>query len=285
MLKRMLRSIAGFTWARRPVGYRRASPLILVNGLAEQSESWYCNRQVWQRHFDVHLPALLVYGGPVLQQRLQRHEPIDVEFLTNRLADYLDNYVQAPPYDLVGSSLGGQLVVEFAARRPQDVNHLVLICPSGMGGEEKLPITQGARHRDYRGLVASTFYDKRLASPRVTQYYERKFQSKHWRRALFETVRGTKSHSIRNKLPLIDRPTLVICGREDRIVDTREIQTAVQQMPDHRLVVIPQCGHAPQLEHPQIVNRLVLDFLKDASPSSVTGEAAAEPVNIAAGGN
>ena len=28
--------------------YRRAQPLILVNGLAEQGESWYLNRSVWQ---------------------------------------------------------------------------------------------------------------------------------------------------------------------------------------------------------------------------------------------
>ena len=50
--------------------YCRARPLILVNGLAEQSESWYLNRTVWQRHFDVHTPGILVYGGPVTQERL-----------------------------------------------------------------------------------------------------------------------------------------------------------------------------------------------------------------------
>ena len=36
--------------------YRRAQPLILVNGLAEQGESWYLNRSVWQQHYDVHAP-------------------------------------------------------------------------------------------------------------------------------------------------------------------------------------------------------------------------------------
>src|SRR5947209_1071372 len=127
MLKQMLKSISGFAWADPPDSYHRASPLILVNGLAEQGESWYSNRDTWQQHFDVHLPGLLVYDGAVLQERLRKNEPINVNFLTNRLADYLDNYVQAPPYDLVASSLGGQIAIEFASRRPEQVNHLVLI--------------------------------------------------------------------------------------------------------------------------------------------------------------
>jgi pimeloyl-ACP methyl ester carboxylesterase len=286
MLKQMLKSISRFAWADTPDSYHRASPLILINGLAEQGESWYSNRDAWQQHFDVHLPGLLVYGGAVLQERLQKKEPINVEFLTNRLADYLDNYVQAPPYHLVASSLGGQIAIEFASRRPEQVNHLVLICPSGMGSEERLPITEGARHKDYRGLVESTFYDRRLASPRVIQYYEQKFQSKHWRRALFETVRGTKSHSVRDKLRLIDRPTLVICGREDRIVDSRVVQTAVEELPNYRLVMIPKCGHAPQLEHPRLVNQLVLDFLKGSSALKLAGGCSCtQQVGIAVGGN
>jgi abhydrolase domain-containing protein 6 len=265
MLKQMLKTISALAWADNHDRYRRARPLILINGLAEQGESWYRSLPVWQRQFDVHLPGLLVYGGDVLQQRLKTHQPINVQFLTDRLAEYLDNYVQTPPYNLVASSLGGQIAVEFAYRRPEQVNKVVLICPSGMGSEERLPITQGARHKDYRGLVESTFYDPRLASPGVIQYYERKFQSKQWRRALFETVRGTKGHCVRDKLRQIDRPTLVICGREDRIVDSRVVQTAVEGLPNYRLVMIDKCGHAPQLEHPQTVNRLVTDFLNETS--------------------
>jgi len=282
----MLKTISALAWADDHDSYRRARPLILINGLAEQGESWYRSLSVWQRQYDVHLPGLLVYGGEVLQQRLKKQQPIDVQFLTDRLADYLDNYVQTPPYNLVASSLGGQIAVEFACRRPEQVNKLVLICPSGMGSEERLPITEGARHKDYRGLVESTFYDRRLASTGVIQYYEQKFQSKQWRRALFETVRGTKTHCVRDKLRFIDRPTLVICGQEDRIVDSRVVQTAVEQMPDHRFVMIPKCGHAPQLEHPQTVNRLVIDFLNERSPAPpAMAHSAATTIDMVVHGN
>jgi len=244
--------------------YCRTPPLILVNGLAEQSESWYLNRTVWQRHFDVHTPGILVYGGPVTQERLAEGKPIDIEFLTNRLAEYLDRFVQAPPYHLIASSLGAQVSVEYAARHQGKVDKLVLICPSGIGGRERLPIMEGARHKNYRGLVESTFYDGRRASPRIAKYYEQQFARKAWRQALFETVRGTKSHSVLDQLLTINRPTLVICGEEDRIVDSDAVYDAVQHLPSFEFQMIPRCGHAPQLECPTLVNRMVLDFLTAA---------------------
>jgi pimeloyl-ACP methyl ester carboxylesterase len=236
--------------------------LILVNGLAEQNISWYRNREVWQRRFDVHLPGVLVYDGPVIQKHLNEGGTISVDFLARRLAEYLDNFVQSPPYHLVGSSLGGQIVIEYAARYPDKVDRLVLLCPSGMGSEERLPVMEGARHKNYQGLVESTFYDHSQVSPGVVKYYEDKFAFKAWRRAVFETIRGTKSHSIRNKLPLIDRPTLVICGREDRIVDSKVVREAIEGLPQFTFVSVPKCGHAPQLERPRVVNRLVADFLE-----------------------
>jgi pimeloyl-ACP methyl ester carboxylesterase len=158
--------------------------------------------------------------------------------------------------------LGAQIAVEYACQHPEKIDRLVLLCPSGMGSEERLPVMEGARHKDYRGLVESTFYDTRHASPAIMRYYEQKFQSKAWRKALFETVRGTKSHSVRDRLASIDRPVLVICGREDQIVDTRVVQQAVAPHANFQCVTISQCGHAPQLEQPQIVNRLIVSFLQ-----------------------
>ena len=176
------------------------NPLILVNGLAEQGESWYLNRSAWQKHYDVHSPGVLVYDGPVMQERLAGRQPINIDFLTDRLAEYLDRFVQSPPYHLVASSLGAQISVEYAARHPEKVDKLVLLCPSGFGSVERFPVMEGARAKNYQGLVESTFFNRRCASPRIVKYYEQKFASKPWRRALFETVRGTKSHSVRDKL-------------------------------------------------------------------------------------
>ena len=67
--------------------------------------------------------------------------------------------------------------------RVELVDKLVLLCPSGFGGQERFPVMEGARHGNYRGLVESTFYDRRRASPRIAEYYEQKFACKAWRKA------------------------------------------------------------------------------------------------------
>jgi pimeloyl-ACP methyl ester carboxylesterase len=270
MLTRVMQTIAGLAWKPPHDTYCHTAPLILINGLAEQGESWYRNREAWQKHFNVHTPGVLVFDGPVFQERLESRQPITVGFLRDRLAEYLDKFVQSPPYHLVASSLGGQVAIEYASQYPEKVDRLVLLCPSGMGSEERLPVTEAARHKDYRGLVESTFHNPLLASPGIINYYERKFQTKAWRRAFFETVRGTKSHSVRDRLSSIDRPVLVICGREDRIVDTHVVQQAIAPYANYHFVVISQCGHAPQLEQPQIVNRLTIDFLQGAEKLDLT---------------
>jgi pimeloyl-ACP methyl ester carboxylesterase len=280
----MYQTLLNYLGWSSPDTYRRTQSLILVNGLAEQGESWYPNRGVWGKQYDVHTPGVIVYGGEVMQQRLATRQPINIAFLTDRLAQYLDQYVQSPPYHLVASSLGGQLSVEYAARYPEKVGKLVLLCPSGFGTEEKLPITEGARHKNYQGLVESTFHNRRLASARIVKYYEQKFACKRWRKAFFETVRGTKSHSVRDKLSLIKAPTLVVCGREDRIVDSLGVQAASKDIPNHRFVMIPNCGHAPQLECPRLINRMVSEFLSQSEPAdSRPAVVSALPVGLTGG--
>ena len=69
-------------------------------------------------------------------------------------------------------------------------------------------------------------------------------------------------------MTLLDRPTLVICGREDRIVDPNAVYEAVKDIPNYSFVMVPHGGHAPQLEHPRLINRLVVEFLDSAAPAA-----------------
>ena len=98
--------------------YKRRMPLVLVNGLAEQPESWFANRSTLSRHFDVKVPELLVYDGDALHEQIDAGGEVTVDYLTDRLAVYLDQFVQRPPYNLVGSSLGGQVILTYAIAFP-----------------------------------------------------------------------------------------------------------------------------------------------------------------------
>lgn len=248
--------------------YARRQPLVLINGLAEQAESWFCNLPFWRHHFEVYVPNLLVYDGLTLHQRIDKGMPITIDYLVEQLHFYLESFVQTPPYHLVAASMGGKIAVEYAVRYPTRIARLVLLCPSGMGDAERLPIVQGVRRNDPRSIVESVFHDASRADPRLMQYYQRQFANRRWRLGLLRTVRGTMEHSIRDLLPAVAQPTLLVSGRDDKIVDARTAEAAVERLPNGHHVSIPQCGHAPQMERSWLTNRLVLRFLTSAQPAS-----------------
>lgn len=244
--------------------YKPPTPLILVNGLAEQPESWFLNRAHWSRHYDVKVPEILVYNGDALHRRIDEGGEVSVDYLTDRLTIFLENFVQRPPYHLVGSSLGGQIILNYAVREPEKVGKIVLIAPSGLHGDENLPVMEGVRRSDYDSLVRSVFHSTRFASDRLVAAIEGKFQDRRWKKGVLRTLRGTVGHSVSDLLERVPHPCLVVWGAEDRIIsDVAGSVRAADRLLRVRQVVIPKCGHAPQIEKSRLVNQLILRFLRD----------------------
>ncbi len=244
--------------------YKRPAPLILVNGLAEQTESWFANRIPWSRHFDVKVPELLVYDGDALHQHIDAGGEVTVDYLTDRLTAYLDQFVQKPPYHLVGSSLGGQILLTYAARHPEKVARMVLLCPSGLHGDENLPMMEGVRRSQYDTLVKSVFHQSRFATEELVDAIGHKFQDRKWKKGVLRTLRGTVGHSVAPLLEQIPHPCLVIWGAEDHVIaDIPGSIRAADRMLKARQIVIPKCGHAPQIEKSRLVNHLVMRYLRD----------------------
>ncbi len=250
---------------KRLNAYKRPSPLILVNGLAEQSESWFANRRQLARHFDVKVPEILVYDGDSLHRHIESGGEVTVDYLTDRLATYLDEFVQRPPYHLVGSSLGGQICLTLAVRHPELVSKLVLIAPSGLYGDENLPVMEGVRRSDYDSLVKSVFHRRNhSATDSLVDAIEQKFQSRKWKKGILKTLRGTVGHSVSDLLDQVSHPTLLIWGSDDRVIsDVAGSIRAAELMVKGQQVVIPKCGHAPQIEKSRLVNTLITSFLRD----------------------
>jgi pimeloyl-ACP methyl ester carboxylesterase len=252
----------------RPQHYGRKHPLVLINGLAEQAESWYRNRRFWGRFFDLHLPNILAYEGAALHRRIATREPISVDYLVTQLHTYLDQFVQTPPFHFVSSSLGGKVAVEFAARYPELVGRVVLLCPSGMGVKEQLPIIEGVVGRDAHAMVRSVFYKPRIADRDMLRYYKSRFSSRKWKAGFLKTVRGTLDHTVRERLRDMKCPTLLVTASEDKICCPWTAEDAARNLPLGHFRKIMKCGHAPQIEKPWLVNRLVVDFLSSKNPTA-----------------
>ena len=252
----------------RPKQYGRKQPLVLINGLAEQAESWYRNRRYWARFFDVYAPNILAYEGEAIHRKIAAKEVISVEYLVGQLHLYLDQFVQTPPYHLVSSSLGGKIAVEFAARYPDLVSRVVLLCPSGMGDKERLPIIDGVVGRDAHAVVKSVFYKPRSADREMLRYYKSRFVNTKWKKGFIRTVRGTLDHTVRERLRDVKCPTLLVTAAEDKICCPKTAEEASRNLPKGHFLKIARCGHAPQIEKPSKINRLVVHFLSAPNPTA-----------------
>jgi pimeloyl-ACP methyl ester carboxylesterase len=254
----------------RPKAYGRRQPLVLINGLAEQAESWFRNRRFWSRYFDLHLPNFLVYDGDAIHKRIDEKQEVSVDYLVGQLHAYLFHFAQTPPYHIVASSLGGKVAVEFASRYPEMVNRMVLICPSGMGDKESLPIMEGVRKEDWNSVVRSVFHRRRFVDRDMVRYYKAAVKNRRWKRGMLRTVNDTKEHTVRPLMAKLKVPTLLISADNDRICCPKTAEEAAHDMPEGigHFLSIPKCGHAPQIECHRKVNRLVLSFLTDPNPTA-----------------
>jgi pimeloyl-ACP methyl ester carboxylesterase len=57
-------------------------------------------------------------------------------------------------------------------------------------------------------------------------------------------------------------PTLIIHGAGDPLIPISEAQLMADRIPDSQLEIIPNAGHLPNLEQPELVNRYVRGFLQ-----------------------
>ena len=245
------------------IDFRRKSPLVLVNGVAEQYESWFFNIGPLTEEFVVHCPNLYLFQSDSYLNELPN---VSVNWVADKLKTYLDSFAQTPPYHFVGSSSGCQAIVTLAAMHPEMVSKIVLICPSGLGGEENLPVIDGVTKRDLKSMIAAIFYDRRnFVIDEIVQILKERFDNKKWRLGFVRMAQVTKRNSILSQLLQLKCPILFICGEEDQIIPIWQAYRAAKEMRDHgldvRMLVISKCGHAPQIERSQITNKYMAAFL------------------------
>ena len=62
----------------------------------------------------------------------------------------------------------------------------------------------------------------------------RQTKNRRWRTGFLRTVRGTMEHRVRDLLPQVTQPTLLVVGGEDRIVDPQQAIEAARMLPQRQ---------------------------------------------------
>jgi 3-oxoadipate enol-lactonase len=168
---------------------------------------------------------------------------------------------------LVGSSFGGRIAQEFAARWPQRVSRLVLLC-AARAGHEPTPEIQSFWEReealidagDIEGAVVLNV--DTFVGPAADDGV-RSLVTTMQRRAFEVQLAGPDIDEIKADYDVaaITAPTLVISGGQDLPYFGGIARYLAERIPDARHLTLDWAGHLPSLEDPARFNPILLEFL------------------------
>jgi pimeloyl-ACP methyl ester carboxylesterase len=228
-------------------GYARIDgsgpPVVLVHGLAVSSRYFAPLIGELARTRTVVAPDLPGFGRSATPPR-----PLDIP----ELADALDEWLELSgvvPAPLVANSVGCQIAVDLAVRRPERLSRLILLGPT-MDPSAPTILRQAARLaldtlREPPGLWVAETIDYLRMGPRRT----------------IATARLALADPFAEKARRVPHPALVVRSGRDAIVSQEWAGRVARALPDGRLTVIPGEPHAAHWSAAADVARIVEEFL------------------------
>jgi pimeloyl-ACP methyl ester carboxylesterase len=266
----MLNALSGFAEVNGARLYYEMAgsgrPLVLVHGFALDTRMWNDQFQIFAQQYEVLRCDLRGFGKSSLPAEAYGHAA-DLKALMAHL-----DIQQA---DLIGLSLGGMVVVDFALSYPESVNHLVTV--DGLFGGFHWSTEWDTR----TGLVWEIAREKGTPAAKESWLDHPMFQpirEKPEKAARLNQMVADYSgwHFVHEdprmslkppavlRLNQINVPTLVILGERDLPDFHHMADEMARQIPNARKTVLPNVGHMSNMEDPDGFNKSVLAFLAGA---------------------
>jgi pimeloyl-ACP methyl ester carboxylesterase len=243
----------------------QGEPLVFIHGLGSNSRDWENQAPEFARSYRVITYDLRGHG--------QSDKP-EGPYLMAQYADDLAgllNSLQIESAHIVGISLGGGIVLQFAIDHPQMVKTLTVVNSGPTLGdpeqvrpeiERRVGIVQQMGMRAMGENLAGNLFPKPEQADLRATFVERWAENDP--RAYIEATRSMLDWNVVKGLASIQSPTLIIAADQDYSpVAAREAYAGL--IPDARLVVIPDSRHATPVERPQEFNAVLKDFLDQHS--------------------
>jgi 2-hydroxy-6-oxonona-2,4-dienedioate hydrolase len=235
--------------------------VVLVHGLGADSRHWAANFGPLSERFHVIALDQIGYG--------QSDKPI-MRYTIEHFSEYLRGFLEAlkiPRASLVGSSLGGWVVLDFAIRYPQMVEKLVLVDAAGLRPDTALKIPPGGM--------------RKLSIPNVHWFFDLIEANKDWAtmdlgpKAFERHVQNGDSYTVASsvaematgkefedqQLGKVRAPTLIIWGSNDALMPLPFAEKFHRGIAGSELVVLEGGGHIPMVGKAAEFNKAVLKFL------------------------
>ena len=194
----------------------------------------------------------------------------EMETWIKHAIDFLDA-IEIEKAHVIGNSFGGSLSVALAIHAPERISRLVLMGSVGLEFEltEGLDYTWGytPSFENMRKMLDLFAYDRKLVTDELAQL---RFEAglrpgvQEAYAAMFPPPRQESIRKITSNeedVKKIPHETLIIHGREDRIIPVSASEDLFHCIKNSQLHIFGKCGHWTQIEHNQRFNLLVENFL------------------------
>jgi pimeloyl-ACP methyl ester carboxylesterase len=270
--------------------YRRFSdekkdkiPLLFLHGALDSTATWNLVAKGLAQERRLLLPDLIGHGHTERNTQLTYTIP---SMLMQILA--LQDGLEIEKIHLGGNSMGGILSVLYCIEHPERVESVIIV-DGGIGGfKSSVPpwLFSTLTSQVFLALVkyllrpmeVSLF--RYLFSQRIGWMYQvpeevlKAFLVPHkilgssratgfFLRSYFSFFSQQDDRRLMESFRALAKPTLLVWGEKDRIVAPNVAEILHKNLPESKLIIIPNCGHCPQLEHPEQFVSGVNIFLED----------------------
>jgi len=247
----------------------KGEPILLIHGSGPGVTAWANWRGVipeLSARARVIAPDMLGFG----YTQCPAGRRLDPDAWVNQLTGLLDA-LDIATVSVVGNSFGGAIALALAQRHPQRVKRLVLMGSAGLS----FPITEGLEKvwgyqpsLQAMGELMEVFaYDHSLINDDLVRMrYEASIRDDVQSRfaQLFPAPRqqGVEMLAVPEAaLRELPQQTLLIHGRDDRVIPLEVSERLLRLIPHAQLHVFGECGHWVQIERAGEFIRLLMDFL------------------------
>lgn len=267
-------------------GGSSGSPVVLVHGIAAFSETWLMNFDALSRAHQVFTLDIPGHG--------LTHRPSG-SYTLKYLAQFIDAFISSQKLNrvhLIGNSFGAGIALQYAISFPRKTDKIVLVANPGFGRELSLPLrlvgipvigkillrarsNEKSRRKRSITILKGVLHDMDSVDATMKEIlidmYCRMGAVPHGGWAAHDILRrytnlfGIKPRYMREFERIVrevDAAALIVWGENDRIIPPEHGVLGLKNMRNAELHTIKECGHMPQVEHPDEFNRIVLQFLK-----------------------
>ena len=253
-------------------------PLILIHGYGAGIWVWEKQIDFLSKFYRVYALDLIGHGFSDRPKILYTPETYIYFF-----KDFMDG-VEIENATLIGNSMGGGIAWGMAAIFPERVERLILIdcVPPGVLDQVKndsfrtlvaikdFPLVPylvfiSRNKNSIKWILQECVSDIKLVTPEVVnrQYQLSKIRGSTW--VLYSTFRsGKEASKLRDYLPRIYQPTLLLWGERDLIFPPSVGEDLHRAIKGSQFQIVEKSGHIPMWETPEEANQAILAFLKEA---------------------